>query len=131
MSLLLLFSIDSCSVFVPVDVIKERLQVQSSSSSSKSYQQQVVYKSSFDALKTIGRTEGLRGVYKGYFATLACFGPFSAIYFMLYDSVSEILTIKHIYYYYLSISFYNLKLMITVMTGKGFCFINMGRRNES
>lgn len=93
----------SCSVFVPVDVIKERLQVQTSfsqpspSSSSSKSPSIAVYNSSYDAFRTIARTEGFRGVYKGYFATLACFGPFSAIYFMLYDSVSPSLLIALLY----------------------------------
>lgn len=30
-------------------------------------------------------TEGIRGIYRGYGATIASFGPFSALYFMLYE----------------------------------------------
>jgi Mitochondrial carrier protein len=70
----------ACIIYVPVDVIKERLQVQHSSMDSKS-----AYKGSHDALKKIARTEGLAGIYKGYAATLASFGPFSALYFMFYE----------------------------------------------
>ena len=43
------------------------------------------YEGSFDALKKIAKTEGLSGIYKGYAATLASFGPFSALYFMFYE----------------------------------------------
>ena len=71
-----------CSVFVPVDVIKERLQVQSNTHSSTTH-----YKGSLDALRTIVRSEGLRGIYKGYIATLLSYGPFSAVYFLLYEEV--------------------------------------------
>ncbi|CAM9534361.1 unnamed protein product, partial [Ectocarpus sp. 13 AM-2016] len=101
-----------CVVFVPVDVVKERLQVQrpagaaaaknvstaeacsggsrgggASGSSSSGVREASVppYRGSADTLKTIVRTEGLRGIYKGYLATLASFGPFSSLYFMFYE----------------------------------------------
>jgi Mitochondrial carrier protein len=70
----------ACIIYVPVDVIKERLQVQHSSMTSNA-----AYQGSYDALKKIARTEGLAGIYKGYAATLASFGPFSALYFMFYE----------------------------------------------
>ncbi|KAL3910673.1 MAG: hypothetical protein SGILL_007600, partial [Bacillariaceae sp.] len=43
------------------------------------------YKGGWDALVKISKTEGLRGIYKGYAATLASFGPFSALYFVFYE----------------------------------------------
>lgn len=70
----------SCGIFLPVDVIKERLQVQDLKRSYK-------YKGSADAFATIMREEGVRGLYKGYVATIYSFGPFSAIYFALYEKV--------------------------------------------
>lgn len=45
------------------------------------------YKNGYDALKQILKTEGLKGIYKGYGATLASFGPFSAFYFTFYEQV--------------------------------------------
>eukprot|EP00752_Nemacystus_decipiens_P014686 g13082.t1 len=86
-----------CVVFVPVDVVKERLQVQRTGVAMPSTLDGVgggggvgkapvpPYRGSADTLKTILRTEGLRGIYKGYLATLASFGPFSALYFMFYE----------------------------------------------
>jgi hypothetical protein len=71
----------ACVVYVPVDVVKERMQVQS--------YKHVVYKNSMDALFQIMRSEGLRGIYKGYAATLASFGPFSALYFMFYEQFKQ------------------------------------------
>ncbi len=73
----------SCIIYVPVDVVKERMQVQRkvNASSSLGYQ----YSGSWDALRQIAKTEGVRGIYKGYGATLASFGPFSALYFMFYE----------------------------------------------
>ena len=62
----------ACVIYVPVDVIKERLQIQSSKDSLQ-------YKGGWDALVKICKTEGPMGIYKGYGATLASFGPFSAL----------------------------------------------------
>jgi hypothetical protein len=73
-------SICSCAIFLPVDVIKERLQVQSN-------RPETPYRGSLDALRTILKQEGVRGIYKGYGATVFSFGPFSAIYFVLYEEV--------------------------------------------
>lgn len=75
----------SCVLFVPVDVIKERMQVQgaaAASSSSPSY-----YRSTAHAVRSIMRGEGLRGIYKGYWATVGSFGPFSALYFAFYEAI--------------------------------------------
>jgi len=75
----------ACVVYVPVDVVKERMQVQHKESSSSSSLSHRNYRNSWDALKTIMRTEGLSGIYKGYAATLGSFGPFSALYFVFYE----------------------------------------------
>jgi hypothetical protein len=68
----------SCIIFVPVDVIKERRQVQSN---LRSYN----YKNDLDALFTILKQEKLKGIYKAYGATVLSFGPMSAFYFMFYE----------------------------------------------
>ncbi|CAK4706630.1 unnamed protein product [Aphanomyces euteiches] len=49
----------SCVIWVPIDVIKERMQVQSKSKGA------FYYKNTIDAATTIVRTEGLRGMYRG------------------------------------------------------------------
>jgi hypothetical protein len=38
-----------------------------------------------DAIKQIKATEGARGLYRAYFATVMSFGPFSALYFLFYE----------------------------------------------
>jgi len=43
------------------------------------------YKGGIDAFKIILKTEGLRGIYRAYGATVCSFGPFSALYFMFYE----------------------------------------------
>lgn len=79
----------ACIVYVPVDVVKERLQVQALSSrvitTTAATNECSPYKGSWDAFKTILRAEHLSGIYKGYGATLASFGPFSAFYFVFYE----------------------------------------------
>lgn len=68
----------SCLVFVPVDVVKERLQVQSN---LKTFH----YRNDFQAIIHIFQNEGIRGIYKAYGATVMSFGPLSAFYFMFYE----------------------------------------------
>ena len=79
-------------MFVPIDVIKNRLQLQRSDASGKviAYPGQPVYKNTFDAFIKIGAKDGIRGFYKGYGVTLLSFGPFSALYFLFYEEVGDI-----------------------------------------
>lgn len=83
-------------MFVPVDVIKERLQVQSVLVTEQARSNKlgmisapfVPYKHSLDAFTSIVRNEGLRGgLYRGFGVTLLSFGPFSALYFLFYEKV--------------------------------------------
>eukprot|EP00760_Papus_ankaliazontas_P015225 PhM_4_TR16419/c0_g1_i1/m.92608 len=69
----------SCVVWVPIDVLKERLQVQTPSLKG--------YEGSFDAFRTILHAEGVRGIYRGYLSTLATFGPTSALYFVFFEAL--------------------------------------------
>ena len=69
-----------CAVFVPIDVVKERLQIQEQGGRGN-------YRGGMHALTTIYRTEGLSGIYRGYAATLASFGPYSAFYFTFYEKI--------------------------------------------
>lgn len=76
----------SCVLWVPIDVIKERMQVQTKLATDG--KERIYYRNTLHALQTIMKTERLGGLYKGYVATLLSFGPFSALYFMLYEKVS-------------------------------------------
>jgi hypothetical protein len=51
-----------CVVYVPVDVVKERMQVQRSTDQTLGGR---AYKNSWDALKHITKTEGMSGIYRG------------------------------------------------------------------
>ncbi|CAH0482038.1 unnamed protein product [Peronospora belbahrii] len=76
----------SCVLWVPIDVIKERMQVQVPPQDASKNMRKTYYRNTLDAVQTIARTERLGGLYKGYFATLFSFGPFSALYFMFYEN---------------------------------------------
>jgi hypothetical protein len=73
----------SCAVFVPVDVLKQRLQVAR------------VHSVRQEALAAVRSAGGLHGLYRGYWATLASFGPFSAIYFALYEKLKQVARDHH------------------------------------
>ena len=77
----------SCVLWVPIDVVKERMQVQSNVPELSLH-----YRSTLHAIATIARSEGLRGVYRGYGATVASFGPYSAFYLSIYDQLKQQMT---------------------------------------
>lgn len=68
----------SCIFWVPIDILKERLQVQSN---LKSYK----YQNTFDAIRQIYKKEGFFALYRAYGATLLSFGPYTGIHLALYD----------------------------------------------
>ena len=70
----------ACVVYVPVDVIKERLQVQHATDN-------LAYRGSWDAIQTIARDEGFFVLYKGYGATLLSFGSYSGLFFLFYEQM--------------------------------------------
>eukprot|EP01062_Namystynia_karyoxenos_P056090 TRINITY_DN47046_c0_g1_i1.p2 TRINITY_DN47046_c0_g1~~TRINITY_DN47046_c0_g1_i1.p2 ORF type:complete len:336 (+),score=92.88 TRINITY_DN47046_c0_g1_i1:79-1008(+) len=73
----------SCCLWVPIDVVKERLQVQTPDVKGR-------YRNSLDGLRTVSQQEGFRGLYRGYFSTLGSFGPYSAFYFLFYEQFKTI-----------------------------------------
>lgn len=75
----------ACIIYVPVDVVKERLQVQHAANNAMDG----YYSSSLHALKTISHTEGLLSLYKGYGATLLSFGTYSGLFFLFYERLLD------------------------------------------
>jgi solute carrier family 25 protein 38 len=69
-------------VSCPITVVKTRMEYAGSGSVP-------VYKNTADALRTIFRTEGTRGLYVGLVPTIASNVPFSAIYYMLYTRIQS------------------------------------------
>lgn len=85
----------SCLVFVPVDVIKERMQIQGLRPEKSPTNKSVYYRNTRDAIWQILAKEGIAyGFYKGYGATLLSFGPFSAAYFAIYESLKPLVAIR-------------------------------------
>jgi len=70
-------------VWTPMDVVKQRLQVQ------KMTHLQTRYKNSFHGILTVFRQEGIRGLYRGFTAGLATYGPFVGIYFVCYEQLKR------------------------------------------
>jgi len=81
-----------CILFVPIDVIKNRLQLQRIDASGRliAYPGQPLYKHTLDAFVKISQKDGVQGLYKGYGMTLLSFGPFSALYFLLYEESKRV-----------------------------------------
>jgi hypothetical protein len=80
----------SCVLWVPIDVVKERLQTQQAPLAPPALAAEGParpYRGALDAFRTILAREGVRGLYRGYGATLASFGPFSGLYFALYEQL--------------------------------------------
>ncbi|CAD8149123.1 unnamed protein product [Paramecium octaurelia] len=69
-------------LWLPIDVVKERLQVQKRFGYHN-------YSGSIDAVLQIVRKEGVLGLYRGFGATLGFFGPYSALYFASFEYLKE------------------------------------------
>eukprot|EP00366_Plasmodium_knowlesi_P000227 XP_002257724.1 mitochondrial carrier protein, putative [Plasmodium knowlesi strain H] len=66
----------SCVLFVPIDVIKERLQAQR-------YLKLKEYKTSYHLVKDLIRKEGFFRLYRGYISTCLTYGMFGGSFFFL------------------------------------------------
>ncbi|KAI1828681.1 mitochondrial carrier domain-containing protein [Xylaria intraflava] len=71
-------------VYVPSEVLKTRLQLQGRVNNPY-FKSGYNYKGTFDAARTIIRTEGFAELFSGYKATLYRDIPFSALQFMFYE----------------------------------------------
>lgn len=65
------------SILVPVSVVKTRFEGLGTNA----------YKSVFHALRTIGSTEGARGLFSGLIPTILRDAPYSGLYFLAYDQL--------------------------------------------
>eukprot|EP00026_Physarum_polycephalum_P011440 Phypoly_transcript_11666.p1 GENE.Phypoly_transcript_11666~~Phypoly_transcript_11666.p1 ORF type:complete len:287 (+),score=36.69 Phypoly_transcript_11666:278-1138(+) len=80
-------------VWTPMSVLTQKLQVDSHSGSNLAK-----YKNSTHAIKVIYGEEGIRGFFRGYFANLSVFGPFSMIYFVVYEKLKSHYPSSYLYY---------------------------------
>ncbi|CAM6037080.1 unnamed protein product [Sphagnum compactum] len=82
-------------VYVPCEVLKQRMQVQGSSkawhhaynASIKKATPAIYYSGALHAGRVILRQEGLTGLYAGYFSTLVRDVPFAGLQIMLYEAM--------------------------------------------
>jgi len=74
----------SCILFVPIDVIKERMQVQSN------VEPKFRYRNTSHAIQAMMSKEGFRGLFRAYGATLASYGPFSGLSLMFFEQFKEL-----------------------------------------
>lgn len=71
-------------VYTPIDIVKERMQVQALMMTSYSYS------SPLDAFRSLlHQGSGLRGVFKGYWATNAVWLPWNALYIAGYEQLKR------------------------------------------
>jgi hypothetical protein len=87
------FFADICGslVWTPMDVVKQRLQVQDKSN--------MLYSSSFDAFKSIIKSDGPAGLYRGFLLALMTYGPYVSIYFALYEEWKIIIKNNDIFHH--------------------------------
>ncbi len=70
----------AASACYPLDTVRRRMQMKGK-----------VYDNMFDALRTISRTEGVRGFYRGWVANTLKVAPMSAIRFVSYEALKNVL----------------------------------------
>jgi len=75
-------------LWVPQDVVKERLQVQKDPLSSNGMVKGN-FKGSLDAVKRIIQEEGIRGLYRGYIAHQVVWTPYNGLYFGAYEQIKS------------------------------------------
>ncbi|CCK69980.1 Mrx21p KNAG_0D02300 [Huiozyma naganishii CBS 8797] len=77
----------SQTVTYPFDLLRKRFQIMAMGNNEMGYH----YTGIWDALKTIGRSEGARGYYKGLTANLFKVIPATAINWLVYELMSDVL----------------------------------------
>ncbi|KAL6621208.1 hypothetical protein ACP70R_033640 [Stipagrostis hirtigluma subsp. patula] len=78
----LMSSVCSCSYFVPLDVICQRLMVQGLPGMA-------TYRGPFDVINKVVRTEGIRGLYRGFGITILSQSPASALWWSAYGGAQH------------------------------------------
>ncbi|KAL6077601.1 Solute carrier family 25 member 44 [Balamuthia mandrillaris] len=77
-------------IWVPLDVVSQRLQIQGPSRKLQ------MYKGGFDAFRKIIQTEGIQGLYYGYGASMLSYVPASAVSWATYELVKQKLYKYHV-----------------------------------
>ena len=69
-------------VYVPIEVLTQKLQIQQKITFLESRYQ---YRTTFDVFKSIIKSEGIPGLYRGFGAYVAVYGPNSAVWWVAYE----------------------------------------------
>ncbi|CEP64132.1 Mrx21p LALA0_S10e03180g [Lachancea lanzarotensis] len=76
------------TITYPFDLLRRRFQVLAMNQNALGYR----YTGILDALRTIGRTEGFKGYYKGLTANLFKVVPSTAVSWVVYEAIRELMT---------------------------------------
>ncbi|CAN1137619.1 Solute carrier family 25 member 44 [Linum perenne] len=77
-------SLCSQAVFVPIDVVSQRLMVQGYSGHEK-------YKGGLDVARKIIKSDGIRGLYRGFGLSVMTYSPSSAVWWASYGSSQRVI----------------------------------------
>lgn len=77
-------SLLSQAVFVPVDVVSQRLMVQGTPGATK-------YSGGFDAIQKILKADGIRGLYRGFGMSVFTYSPSSAVWWASYGASQRLI----------------------------------------
>lgn len=77
-------SLAAQSVFVPLDVVSQRLMVQGTSGAAN-------YSGGLDAARRIIKTDGIRGLYRGFGMSVLTYSPSSAVWWASYGSSQRVI----------------------------------------
>lgn len=77
-------SLAAQSVFVPLDVVSQRLMVQGTAGAKN-------YSGGLDAARKILKTDGIRGLYRGFGMSVVTYSPSSAVWWASYGSSQRII----------------------------------------
>ncbi|KAG6552021.1 hypothetical protein Mapa_006327 [Marchantia paleacea] len=80
----LLSSMASQTVFVPLDVVSQRLMVQGTVGTTH-------YSGSMDAVRQIIKADGIRGLYRGFGMSVLTYSPSSAVWWAAYGSSQRLI----------------------------------------
>ncbi|WOK99682.1 solute carrier family 25 member 44-like [Canna indica] len=80
----MLASLSSQAVFVPIDVVSQKLMVQGYSGFAK-------YNGGFDVARKILKADGVRGLYRGFGLSVMTYSPSSAVWWASYGSSQRVI----------------------------------------
>merc|ERR1711920_765411 len=76
----------AATVTSPVDVIKTRMMNQDTNAANRGN----IYKNTFDCFRSIVRSEGVAGLYKGWFANWMRIGPHTIVSFITFEQLRKL-----------------------------------------